>query len=497
MSDEENNRETVEEYRVKVFGRKINKEKEGYTKVDYDGVARPVLKIPADIPKGRRRLTAVYTDEKRKVYAPSLARTLVIYGSKAYIHCPTIYHFRDDPEITLLANIFSNNRPVPGGYAIFKIQNLTVSKERLLVTGGHVEETLQMYVRTDKTYQCPYEGSEHYKISEARGEGTILVYDIHKIPLIVEVLRLIANEGESTKLVARVYHRNHDTVVNYPDDIPESGTITFFIDGKKVSYNNESLIPINKNGFATIPIVANQGVGVHEITAIYEPDTPEMKLKYVTTAGANTLFIGTDTNRPVLTQVGLNCGVRGEEYVFRFNSSRKLNGKVRLFIDGSAIAARETDRNGDITFFGNTLPLFEQEVSDKNSFTFTITVPNYRHGHQDGIWGYAGYHNMIIEYIEYDDELGDMEYWYIWKDFYVQIDTHIFIDDKFLDNTGNNLYIIENDAVVHHKPSADKIPQSTVVGNPLRIFVRDVDTDEPIPNGKVRVKITPRKKAEE
>ena len=494
---EENERYSEEEYRVKTFGRKINKEKKGYTKVDYDGIARPVLKIPADIPKGRRRLTAVYTDEKKKTHAPSLDRTIVIYGSKAYVHCPTIYHPRDDPEITLLANIFSNNRPVPGGYAIFKIQNLTVSKRRLLVTLGHVEETYQIPVKVNKTYQCPYEGTEHYKISEGRGEGTIIVYDVYRIPLVVEVLRLIVNEGESTKLVARVYHRNHATVVNYPDDIPESGEITFFIDGNIVKYNGNSAIKIDKNGFATIPIVANQGVGVHEIVAIYEPDTPEMKLKYGTTCGANTLFIGDDTNRPILTQVGLNCGVRSEEYQFKFNSSRPLNGKVRLYIDGSSIHANECTRNGTITFFGNTLPLYEQEVLDVNSFTFTLIIPNKGVQLQDNIWGYAGYHNMIIQYIEYDEELGDMEYWYIWNDFYIQIDTRIFIDDKFLDNTGNNMYLNENNQIVHYKPSVNEIPQSILVGNPLRVYVRDVDTDEPIQNGKVKIKITPRKRVEE
>ena len=493
-----------EEYKIKVFGRKINKEKEGYTDVDSDGVARPVLKIPSDIPKGRRRLTAVYSDERRKTHAQSLARALVIYGSKAYIHCPTIYHFIQDEDITLKANIFANNRPVPGGYAIFKIQNKTVSTSRLPVTLGHVEETYSIPVHVDKTYQCPYEGSEHYKISEARGEGVILVYREEKTPLIVEVLRLITNEHEHVKLVARVYHKNHGKVVNFPDDIPESGNITFFIDGEKVTYDGVSAIPISKSGFATIPIVADYGIGVHEITAVYEPDTEELKLKYNTTCGANTLFIGNDTNKPVLTQTGLNCGVRGEEYMFEFKSSRKLSGLVRIYIDGSTINGSECYQNGDITIFGDTLPLYEQEVMDKNSFTFTIIIPNNRWVTQDGIWGYAGNHNMLIQYIEYDDELGDMEYWYTWKDFYIQIDTKVYVEDKFIDNTsdngkytGNNMYIKENGEIVHYKPSESEMDKSLSIGNPLKIYVRDVDTNDPIPNGTVKVKIKSRKKNEE
>ena len=332
-------------YIIHTFGRKINKEKEGYTDVDWDGVARPVLKIPSDIPKGRRRLTAVYTDERQEINQPSLARTWLIYGSKAYVHCPTIYHQKDLPDITLLANIFSNNRPVPGGYAKFKIRNKTVSPTILPVKQGHVEETHHIRISENKSYQCPYEGSETWKISEGRGEGMILLYELTRIPLIVDVLKLICNEGESTKLVARVYRREHGKVVNYMEDIPEDGRITFYIDGKQVFHGDLTHIQIDKNGFATIPIIANYGIGVHEITAVYDPYTDAMKEKYMITYGANTLFIGNDTNKPVLTQIGKNCGVRGQFYTFEFNSNRELNGKIRIFIDGVSINSSECEEN--------------------------------------------------------------------------------------------------------------------------------------------------------
>ena len=487
-------------YIIHTFGRKINKEEEGYTDVDWDGVARPVLKIPSDIPKGRRRLTAVYTDERQEIYQPSLARTWLIYGSKAYVHCPTIYHQKDLEDITLLANIFSNNRPVPGGYAKFKIQNKTVSSTVLPVKQGHVEETHHIRISENKSYQCPYEGSETWKISEARGEGMILLYELTRIPLVVDVLKLICNEGESTKLVARVYRREHGKVVNYMEDSPEDGRITFYIDGEQVFYGDLTHIPIDKNGFATIPIIANQGIGVHEITAVYDPYTDEMKEKYMVTYGANTLFIGNDTNKPILTQVGKNCGVRGQMYTFEFNSNRELNGKIRIFIDGISIRASECEKKDYINFFGNYLPLYEQEVLDKDNFTFTIVIPHWGDTSSESIWGYSGYHNMIIEYIEYDEELGDMEYWYIWDDFYIQIDTRIYIDDEWMDNTkdgdiytGNNMYIKENNETIHWKPGAE-IPTSVVVGNPMKIRVENVDDFTPIRLGKVKVTVTSRKK---
>ncbi|MBO7210102.1 MAG: hypothetical protein J6V44_03695 [Methanobrevibacter sp.] len=490
MSDEET-------FRSKKFGRKINKEDEGYTNVDDDGIARPVLKIPSDIPKGRRRLTAVYTDERQEINRTSLDRTWLIYGSKCYVHCPPIFQPNNMEHVTLIANLFSNNRPVPGGNAIFKISEKTVSSGKIPVVNGHLEETHQYKATKTTLYQCPYEGSEIWKISEARGEGPILVYVENKTPLIVDVAKIIMNKDETGKLVARVYLRNHGTEVT-PDEIPSSGTMTFYVDYEQ----HGDPVEISKNGFATIEYEATHDIGVHTITAVYKPDTDEMKEKYQETSGANTLFIGDDTNRPTLTQVGLNCSVKGEEYVFDFNSSRNLTGKLRIYIDGISINANECVENGNTTFFGNTQTLYEQTVNEVSNFKFTLTIPDYKSNTMESLWGYSGYHNMIIQYLETDTELGDMEYWYYWDDFFVQISTLVYIDDTFMDNTsdnnkytGNNMYVEESDGTyIHFKPTENQIPHSITVGSPMKIHVIDEDTGEPVKKGHVRVTVTTRKK---
>ena len=486
----------------KKFGRKINIEKEGYTDVGEDGIARPRLKINdperdvglKPIPKGRRRMTAVYTDERREEYKSSLTRTWLIYGSKCYVHCPTIYHPANLEEITFTANLFANNRPVPHGNSKFKYNGKTVSKAKLPVSNGYVEETFQLIVHNGSEYSCHYEGDEIYWISEGMGVGDIYKYIDYKTPLVVDVNRLIMNVGETSKLVARVYLRDHGDSVNYPADIPESGTITFYIDREQYGQP----VPIKQNGFASIPYTATHGVGVHLITAIYKPDTEKMKELYQETTGANTLFIGDDTNKPKLTQTTKNCGKRNEEIELAFNSDRELNGLIRIYIDGTSLkdttkSGSKTRTNGTITMYGNKGVLYEQLVQNKSSFSYHIKIPDREDMLPESIWGYGGYHNMIIQYVEFDEELGDMEYWYMWDDFVVQIETKISVDgdlDNTSDNgvyTGNNMYIDDETIVFRPNNNFNEVPQSITVGNPLRVLVEDAKDFNVIKGGTVKI----------
>ena len=115
---------------------------------------------------------------------------------------------------------------------------------------------------------------------------------------------------------------------------------------------------------------------------------------------------------------------------------------------------------------------------------------------------------MIIQFIEPADNsdpyeiLSDMEYWYYWDDFFIQVSTKIYIDDTFIDNTddegkftGNNMYIENaNGTFTHFKPTTNQIPKSISVGNPLKIHVENDDTGEPVMKGTVKATITTRKK---
>lgn len=495
---------TQDNYLLKIFGRKINKESKGYTEVDYDGIARPVLKIPSDIPKGRRRITAVYTDERREINAPSLDRTWLIYGSKCYVHCPFIYLEDTAEEVTVYANLFSNNRPVPGGNSVFKLNNKTISTTKLKVVNGYVEQTKQIKLRDTTLYQCMYEGSEYYKISQGEGEGAIIIYHEDKTPYVVEVMKIITNQQDNcakgkTKLTVRVYNKNHtNNYLKYPKDMLQDGTVDFYIDNKKIGTSS-----VDKNGFATLPITTSSySVGVHTIVAIFNPAS-SIAPSYSPRAGSNTLFVGNDTNKPCITQNGLNCGSKGSNFTFNFNSSRNLNGKLRLYIDGMTVNASECTANGDtLKFMGNNQPIYEQEIENTNSFNFTIKIPNHNTGVAKDSWGYSGNHNMMIQYLENDEELGYMEYWYFWDDFYVQIDTNIYIDNTFIDNTsdgttytGNNMYLINSsNEYVHFKPTTNQIPKSICVGNPLKIHIEDGDSGEKITKGSIKITVTTRKK---
>ena len=491
-------------YLLKIFGRKINKETKGYTEVDYDGIARPVLKIPSDIPKGRRRLTAVYTDERQEINAPSLDRTWLIYGSKCYVHCPFIYLEDTATEVTVFANLFSNNRPVPGGNSIFKLNYKTISPTKLKVVDGYVEQTKVISLRKNTLYQCAYEGSEVYKISQDEGEGAIIIYHEDKTPYVVEVMKIITNQKDNcakgkTKLTVRVYNKNHaNGYLKYPEDMLKEGTVDFYVDNTKVGSAT-----VDKNGFATLPITTSKySVGVHTIVAIYNPSSTLAPL-YSSRAGSNTLFVGNDENKPCITQNGLNCGVKGENFVFSFNSSRNLNGKLRLYIDGMTVNSSECTLTDDtLKFMGNNQPVYEQEIKNKNKFTFTTNIPNYSPNNANTSWSYSGNHNMMIQYLEEDEELGYMEYWYFWDDFYIQIDTNIYIDNTFIDNTddngtftGNNMYLIDDsNNYIHFKPTTKQIPKSICVGNPLKIHVEDTDNGTKINKGQIKVTITSRKK---
>ena len=502
MSDEN-------KYLFKIFGRKVNKEEKGYTDVDYDGIARPVLKIPADIPKGRRRLTAVYTDERKEINAPSLDRAWLIYGSKCYVHCPNIYIPDTAKEVTLIGNLFANNRPVPGGNAEFKISSKLVSG-KIWVSDGHVEHTENTTINDITFYQCHYlgkisnderEGSTW--ISEDEGEGVIYPYHEDKTPIVVDVMKIITNQKDTcakgkTKLVARVYHKEHESeYIKYVQDVPSGGTVDFFVGDDKIGTSS-----IDKTGFASVPFNPSKyEVGVYTIVAVYNPSS-KIATSYSQRAGSNTLFIGNDENKPCFTQNGLNCGIKGDDYVFSFNSSRKLNGKLRIYIDGMTINASECEEAGKITFMGTTQPLYEQVVEDVNSFTFTTKIPNHNTNKVADSWGYSGNHNMVIQYLEKDEELGDMEYWYYWDNFYIQIEIDIHTDNLFLDNTsdgttytGNNMYLFDsNGTPIHFKPTLNQIPKSICVGSPLRIYVQDIDSGDKITKGRVRATVTTRKK---
>lgn len=495
MSDED-------KYLFKIFGRKVNKEEEGYTNVDYDGIARPVLKIPSDIPKGRRTLTAVYTDERKEINAPSLDRALLIYGSKCYIHCPNIYIPDTSEEVTVYANLFANNRPVIGGDSEFKLEYNIISNA-IWVTHGYSEYTHKTKIKDTALYQCHYLGSEVFKISEDEGEGSIFTYHEDKIPYVVDVMKIITNQKDDctkgkTKLVARVYHKNHsENYIKYPQDIPPKGEMVFYVDDEKIG-----TVSVDENGFGTIGINPSKySVGVHTIVVIYNPSS-ENAVNYSQRAGSNTLFVGNDENKPCFTQNGLNCGIKGEDYVFSFNSSRKLNGKLRIYIDGRMINSSECNETGNTVFLGNKQSVYEQEVENVNSFTFTTKIPDHSSGKIEDSWGYSGHHNMLIQYIETDEELGDMEYWYYWDDFYIQIEIDIYIDNLFIDNTsdgntftGNNMYLFDSqDNPIHFKPTTNQIPKSICVGSPLKIHVEDEDSKKPVTKGKVKVTVTTRKK---
>ncbi len=303
--------------RWKIYGLKnINIEDPGYSEIVIDGETRPILQIPpvkkrllghtdyreSDWERypghyGWKLLTAIYDDEFKEVYLSTLRRTKLYYGSKVWINCPTIYYdLNYDKELTLKADLFTNNRRVPGGVGVFKINGVTYSKGVRVVENGYVEESFTGLTPKEWwTYSFHYQGSEYYKLSEAIGYGKIIPFytPLNKIPLIVHVPTVILSEyemradedvddfsgydfapiwddGKQCWLTARVTHRNLTGVeegsgnkyVKYPDDIPGGGYVEFYVDGKLVTYKKEdddgnvitvSHIPINSNGYARIP----------------------------------------------------------------------------------------------------------------------------------------------------------------------------------------------------------------------------------------------------
>ena len=80
------------------------------------GYTSPELIIPSEVKLGKRRLTAKYLENE--IYNSSLSRAIVYYGTKTYIHCPTLYQYKGTSPVNLKANLFTDNHRVNDGVSI-------------------------------------------------------------------------------------------------------------------------------------------------------------------------------------------------------------------------------------------------------------------------------------------------------------------------------------------------------------------------------------------
>lgn len=448
-------------------------------KVD-QGYTSPELIIPPDVKLGRRRLTAKYL--RNEIYDASLNRTIVYYGTKTYIHCPTIYQYKGTAPVTLIANLFTDNHRVTNGSAIFKINNKTVT-DKLNVTNGYLESEVDYLVKSNSTYQCVYEGSVSNKVSPARGEGRIVLIDLHGIELKVEVNDIFcANTGENTKLIARV-HRLHDGGTTNRSDIVEGGVIKFYIDDEYVGTSNE----INYAGFGYLNYTASNPTGVYEIKAEYVPNTDALREKYHNMWGSGTLFIGDDPNKPALKQKSKHEGSRGNtSYLdFEVTNNISLNGTIQLYLDNVIVPMTGTSSMDN-----------HKKLVMGDEFTLDVLVPLEPTATRP--WAYGGYHNFILCYTTHvsalDSKSGvayDKEYWYYtFDDFVIKLLTAIRINTDEEDGDNLTIHHLDNNQLVHVIPRQDNF----VIGDLIEFIVTSTEeNNKRITEGEIEVTIKTRK----
>lgn len=444
------------------------------------GYTSPELIIPPDIKLGKRRLTAKYL--RNEVYDSSLNRTIVYYGTKTYIHCPTIYQYKGTNPVTLKANLFTDNHRVNSGVAVFKINNRTMT-DKLNVSRGYVESEVDYLVKENSTYQCVYEGSVSSKISPARGEGRIVLVDLHGLELKVEVVDIYcANTGEDTKLIARV-SRLHDGGTTNRGDIVDGGIIKFYIDDGYVGTSDE----ITYAGFGYLNYTANQPTGVYEIKAEYVPNTEELREKYNNMWGSGTLFIGDDEFKPALQQNSRHEGTRGNTSYLDFEVTNDvvLNGTVQLYLDNVIVPMNGTSSVDN-----------HKKLVSGDDFTLDVLVPLEPSATRP--WAYGGYHNFILCYTTHvsasESKSGvayDKEYWYYtFDDFLIKLLTAIRINTDEEDDDNLMIHHLSNNQLVHVTPRQDNF----VIGDNIEFIVTSIEeNDKLVTEGEIEVTIKTRK----
>lgn len=444
------------------------------------GYTSPELIIPSDVKLGKHKLTAKYL--RNEVYDFSLNRTIVYYGTKTYIHCPTIYQYKGTTPVMLKANLFTDNHRVNDGVAIFKINNKTMT-EKLTVSNGFVASEVNYLVKENSTYQCVYEGSVSNKISPARGEGRIVLIDLHGLELQVEVNDIFcAKTNERTKLIARV-RRLHDGGTTNRSDIIDGGVIKFYIDDKYVGTSDE----ITYAGFGYLNYTVNQSTGVYEIKAEYVPNTDELREKYNNMWGSGTLFIGDDDFKPALKQNSKHEGSRGNtsHLDFEVTNDVELNGTVQLYLDNIIVPMNGTSAVNN-----------HKKLVSGYDFTLDVLVPLEPTATRP--WAYGGYHNFIICYTTHvpasDSKSGvayDKEYWYYtFDDFVIKLLTAIHINTDEEDKNNLTIHHLDNNQLVHVIPRQDNF----VIGDMIEFIVTSIEENNKIiTEGEIEVTIKTRK----
>lgn len=461
--------------------RKLEDKSEGRVE---QGYTSPELIIPSDVKLGKRRLTAKYL--RNEIYDSSLSRTIVYYGTKTYIHCPTIYQYKGTNPVKLSSFLYTDNHRVNDGVAIFKINNKTMT-DKLPVNNGYVESEVDYLVKENSTYQCVYEGSVSNKISPARGEGQIVLIDLHGLELKVEVTNIFcASPGEETRLIARVSRLHSGTTTNR-DDIIDGGVIRFYIDDKYVGTSDE----ITYSGFGFLNYTADQDTGLYEIKAEYVPNTDELREKYNNMWGSGTLIIGNDLNKPVLKQMSVHEGSRGSTSYLDFEVMNNilLNGSIQLYLDGVIVPMNTTSSEDN----------HKKPVSQKG-FTLDVLVPSEPTATRP--WAYGGYHAFVLCYTTTvpasESKSGvayDKEYWYYtFDDFLIKLLTAIRIKTTEEDKDNLTIHHLENDELIHIIPRQDNL----VIGDLIEFIVTSLEENNKlITDGEITVTIKSRKQNRE
>lgn len=478
---------------IEEYDNSLPKGYDKYSEIVENGETRPVLYIPRNTSYGWKRLTAIYSDDLKEIYLGTIKRTLVYYGAKVWVNCPCIFYTKGDKTITLKADVFSHNRKIPAGQGLFHFNDKQLSLWKVNVSNGEVAETFNIASRISindtSNYSFFFDPNYDYELAPDNGSGLIYLvsHPEDKTRLTVDVSTIIMNQYETQKLVARVHHYNYTSYIKSPTDIPQGGYVTFYVNGRKIGQGN-----INTAGFATVPYKGNLPHGTYTITATYTPDTPALQLKYTSTSGCGTVYLGTSALKPTITSQTPLCTYKNNsEMELKFKSDKILNGTVKLYIDGEAVLLNNSELGKEIA------------VNDTDTIKLVFdtlgqtTNKNYR-------WNYSGYHNLILKY-SVDDGLGyPMEYYYYLDDFYIQIDTSIELQGE-VDNTsvtkngstiyvGNNLFD-ESDGIVEWYSPANGRAKNTTIGKKITVkIINSENPDDIIDEGRVRLTFVTRTK---
>ena len=472
----------------------INTEENGYSEINYDGQTTPVLKAPEDINYGWKHLTAIYSDEFKEVYLGTLRRTLLYMGAKVYINCPCVFVDSKDKTIELKADLFYHNRRIPTSVGSFYHHNENLTVAGVTIQNGYAHETynipsdLEVKDRDEYTFKL-FADIDH-QLSPALNSGYIYVVDTpsNKTRLSVDVYTIIANQGETSKLVARVHHKNYQDYIKYPTDLPTigEGYAEFYIDGIRVELpDGKYKFDVNSSGFVTAPFQVTQDKGTHNILVNYYPDAPAAKSQYVKTGGCGTLYVGDDPDKTELTITSNRCTFIGNtSKTLTFTTEENLKGKISLYIDMEPVKLLNSDDDE-----------YSLTVDGRNSFELSFdtlerpTNPDYR-------WNFTGYHNLSLKYSVDDGDFVPVDFWYYLDDLFIQRETSIEIfgeedNNEILSDgesvyVGNNLYYM--DGTTYRWYSPQNRPKNTTIGDELIIKVNDVENpDKKVNEGFVKV----------